>query len=227
MLSVTLLRLQFNFTNNSPNYISPTIDFFYLSDTISENQRKEYNQMNTKWLVPLGALGVMVLFGFVLLFGVVGMYNTQATLKNTYEMKVKDNQSEFDNMWKKITQVVQIPEAKKEAFKEIFVSYAEARTTQASGKLMTWLQESVPTADLNAYDNAMNIIVASRDGWTMRQKELVDYARVYNQNLVTFPKNFILGMFGFQKIDPDIVTSTRTDEAFRTGQDEDVDLFKK
>ena len=183
--------------------------------------------MNMKWLVPLGALGVMLMIGVVLLFGVLGMYNTQATLKNTYEMKVKDNQSEFDNMWKKIQQVVQIPEAQKEAFKEIFVSYAEARTSESSGKLMTWLQESVPNVNLDSYNNVMNIVVASRDGWTMRQKELVDYARVYNQNLVTQPKGFILGFFRFERIDPQIVTSTRTDEAFRTGKDEDVDLFKK
>jgi hypothetical protein len=155
------------------------------------------------------------------------MYNTQARAKNTYEMKVKDNQSEFDNMWKKITQVVQIPEAKKDAFKEIFVSYAEARTTAGQGRLMSWVQESAPNVNLDAYDNVMNIIVASRDGWTMRQKELVDLAREYNNNLVTQPKGFILGIFGFQKIDPQIVTSTRTDEAFKTGKDEEVQLFKK
>lgn len=183
--------------------------------------------MNSKWLIPLGALGVVVLIGLVLVFGVVGMYNTQATLKNTYEMKVKDNQSEFDNMWKKIQQVVQVPEAKKDALKEIFVAHAESRTTQGSGKLMTWLQESVPNVNLDTYDKAMNIITASRDGWTMRQKELVDYARVYNQNLVTFPKNFVLNTFGFQKIDPQIITSTRTDESFKTGKDDDVQLFKK
>ena len=129
--------------------------------------------MNMKWLVPLGALGVMLMIGVVLLFGVLGMYNTQATLKNTYEMKVTDNQSEFDNMWKKIQQVVQIPEAQKEAFKEIFVSYAEARTSESSGKLMTWLQESVPNVNLDSYNNVMNIVVASRDGWTMRQKDIV------------------------------------------------------
>jgi len=183
--------------------------------------------MNTKWLIGLAGLGVIALVGLVLLFGVVGMYNGQATLKNTYEMKVKDNQSEFDNMWKKIQQVAQVPEAKKNAFKEIYVEYAGARSQEGQGKLMSWVQEAVPNVDLSVYDNVMNILVASRDGWTMRQKELVDIARVYNQNLVVFPKNLILGMFGFDKIDPDIVTSTRTDEAFETGKDDDTDLFKK
>lgn len=178
-------------------------------------------------MIALGSLAVAALIGIVVLVSGVGIYNTQASLQNTYEMKVKDNQSEFDNMWKKIQQVVQIPEAKKEAFRDVFVSYAEARTSEGQGKLMSWIQESVPNLDLSTYDNAMNIIVASRDGWTMRQKELVDMARVYNQNLVVFPKNVFLSMTGFKKIDPKIVTSTRTDEAFATGKDDDVNLFPR
>lgn len=178
-------------------------------------------------LVGLMGLGVIALIGLVLAFGIVGMYNGQSTIKNTYEMKVKDNQSEFDNMWKKIQQVTQIPEAKKNAFKEIFVEYANARTQQGQNQMMTWIKESAPNVDLNTYDNAMNILVASRDSWTMRQKELVDIARVYNQNLVVFPKNLILGAFGFKSIDPNIITSTRTDEAFKTGKDDNTELFKK
>lgn len=181
----------------------------------------------TKLTVFLAVAAACAVAALVLLFSGVSVYNDQAALKNTYEMKVEANKTDFDNMFKKIQQSVQIPEAKKEAFKEIYTAYAGARTSEGQGRVMTWVKESAPNVDLSTYDTVLNIIVGSRDSWTSRQKELVDVARVYNQNLVTFPKNFFLGFFGFKKIDPQIVTSTRTENAFKTGKDEEVDLFKK
>lgn len=172
-------------------------------------------------IVPL-LLGALVIGG-----AAIGTYNSAAGLKNTYEMKVKDNSSEFDNMWKKISQVCQIADSKKDAFKEIFNGYATARTPEGAGKVMLWVKEQAPNADLKIFDNAQNIIVSSRDGWTFRQKEMVGIAEQYNAMLVKFPSNIFLGLFGFQKIDPKVITSTRTDEAFKTGKDDDVSLKGK
>lgn len=169
----------------------------------------------------------LLLIGLLSVVWVVGTYNGAATLRNSYEMKVKDNSSEFDNMWKKISQSTQIADSKKDAFKEIFTSYAQARTPQGAGRVMLWVKENAPKLNLEIFDNAQNIIVASRDGWTMRQKELVGIAEEYNRRLVTFPSNIMLGMFGFQKIDPKVVTSTRTEEAFSTGKDDDVTIKPK
>lgn len=183
--------------------------------------------MNTKWIVGLAVAGTIALIGLVTLVTAVGIYNAQSSLQNTYEMKIKANESDFDNMFKKIRQSVQIPEAKKDAFRDIFTAYAGARTSEGQGRVMAWVKESAPNVDLSTYDNVLNIINGSRDSWTSRQKELVDLAREYNQNLVVFPKNIFLKFCGFQKIDPKIVTSTKTEEAFKTGKDDDVELFKK
>lgn len=182
----------------------------------------------TKTTIAIGsflALGLAAVLAVVVLgIYTMGLYNNAATLKNTYEMKVKDNSSEFDNMWKKISQVTQIADSKKDAFREIFNGYATARTPDGAGKVMFWVKENAPTADLAVYDKAQNIIVGSRDSWTFRQKELVAIAEQYNKLLVRFPSNFILGMFGFQKIDPKVITSTRTEKAFESGKDDDVNL---
>jgi hypothetical protein len=74
------------------------------------------------------------------------------------------------------------------------------------------------------FTNLQNIIAGSRDEWTANQIALVDIAREYNKNLATFPSNVFLHAFGFQDIDAKIITSTRTDNAFKTGKDDDVDL---
>lgn len=182
-----------------------------------------------KFLIPIGLvtlLGVVVL-GITLFVWGVSTYNTQASNKNLYEMKVKDNTSEFDNMWKQISQVCQLADSKKDAFKEVFTGYAQARTPEESGKMMLWIKESAPNMDLSVYDKAQNIIVAARNGWTMRQKELVGIATTYNDRLVRFPSGPFLKLFGFQSIDPKVITSSRTEEAFETGKDDDVSLKGK
>ena len=70
-------------------------------------------------------------------------------------------------------------------------------------------------------------VTSSRDAWTMRQVELVDISREYNQKLVTFPSNVILKMLGFQKIVPNVITSSSTEKAFETGKDDETKVFEK
>ena len=181
----------------------------------------------TKSTAPLAviAFGVFSLFGLVALgMTTLSWHNQAAVLRNSYEMKVKANSGEFDNLWKKIKQSAQVPEQKKEAFKEIFNSYATARKTGGDNQVMTWLQESVPNVDLQTYDQLMNIITGSRDTWTMKQTELVSIAEQHNAMLVSQPRGFILSIFGHQKIDPKVITSERTEKTFESGKDDDISL---
>jgi hypothetical protein len=175
----------------------------------------------------LAALAILAC-GFIgtIVFGltVLSWHNTASSLRNSYEMKVVANSSELDNLWKKIKQSAQVPEQKKEAFKEIFNSYASSRSTGGENQTMTWIKESVPNVDLKVYDQLMNIITGSRDTWTMKQTELVSIAEQYNALLVSQPKGFFLSVFGHQKIDPKVITSERTEQTFSTGKDDDISL---
>lgn len=180
--------------------------------------------MKTTLIAIVIAVVALVGLGSVAIYG-VSTYNTASRIHNLYDSKLLDNTSEFDNMWKKISQTAQIPNAKKEALKEIFEGYATARSGNGEGgQLMKWVQESVPTADLSEYTALMNIITGSRDSWTNRQKELVDIARQYNEMLSVFPSNVFLGLFGMEKINAKVITSSKTDKSFETGKDDDIDL---
>lgn len=156
----------------------------------------------------------------------ISTYNNAAGLRNLYEAKVKANSASFDNMWKEISQTSQVTDKQKDALKDIFTSYAAARTTGGSqdGSLMKWVTESIPNVDVSVYKTLMNTITSARDSWTMRQLELVDIARQYNQLLVQFPTNVFLGAFGFKQIDAKVITSSRTEKAFETGKDDEVKL---
>jgi hypothetical protein len=183
----------------------------------------------SKFLLGGGVLAVgAVMLASVLFFWGVGVRNRAVTLHNTYDSKVLANETEFDNMFKKINQVAQVTDASKNALKEVFIGYADARTKGGSkdGSLMKWVTESVPNVDMNGqlYKDLMNVIISSRNSWTARQVELVELAREYNLLCDVFPENIVMMICGYTKIDAKIVTSSRTEEAFRTGKDDDTDL---
>ena len=185
-----------------------------------------------------GGVGMYVLMGIVtvaifLAFMLMGWSNVERAQRNLLTAKQKDNTSEFDNLKKKIAAVVSIPEVKMDALKTIFVEHAQARTSGGNqdGSLMKWVTESVPNVDNAAdiYDKVMNIVVASRDSWTMRQKELLDMGRAHDNILdLGFRGLFLTQIMGRKKIDLTIITSSSTKEVFRTGEDNDDGvLFKK
>ena len=184
--------------------------------------------MNKGCTVALGVFGIIVLVVMVLGGSIVGTFNTEVSLRTTIENKITDNKSEFDNMWKKISQVAQVTEGQKEALKEILIGYANARSQgrDGSGSFINALHEAIPNVDTTTFNNLQNIIVGSRDSFTMRQKELLDLKREHDKLLRTFPSNVILGMFGRKEIDITIVTSSRTEKTFEDRKD-DVSVFAK
>jgi len=184
--------------------------------------------MNKVWIVVLGLLGIIVLTVLVLGASVISTFNREVSLRTTIENKMTDTKSEFDNLWKKISQVAQVTDAQKNAIKDILIGYADARSQGRDGNatFINALREAVPNLDLSAFNNLQNIIVGSRDAFTMRQKELIDLKREHDKLLRSFPSNIVLGMFGRKEINITIITSSRTEETFKTGKDDDVDVFK-
>lgn len=180
-----------------------------------------------KWalLSAVGIVSLVLVVAVVLGIMTISTLNREGILRVTIEQKQKDNTSEFDNMWKKIAQTAQVSEKQASVLKDIFVSYADARTDKNGGALMKWVQESCPNVDTGVFNKLMDIITASRDAWTFRQKELLDLNREHEKMFAVFPSNIILGMFGRQRIDVKIVTSERTDKAFETGKDNSTELF--
>jgi hypothetical protein len=175
-----------------------------------------------KTLVGIGCIAFTLIYFAI---AVISCSNQEATLRVTIVAKQKDNTSEFDNMFKKISQVAQVSAKQMESLKEIFASHAQARSTGGDNQVMTWVKESIPNVDTTTFNNLQNIITSSRDRWTMRQKELIDLSREHEKLLAVFPSNMILSMLGRKSIPITIVTSGRTEKAFETGKDDDTKVF--
>lgn len=178
--------------------------------------------MNNKNLIVVGVIcgivALMVLMG-------VGMYfsysNSEIRLRNQITAKQRDNQNEMDNMKKKISQTVQVTDLQKDMLMGVIVGNAQARKSGA-GTLATMVREAVPKVDVKIFKNLMNIITSGRDSWTMRQKELLDLKREHDNLLDVAPSSWFVG--SRPHIEVVIVTSTATQEAFKTGVDDDSKL---
>jgi hypothetical protein len=158
----------------------------------------------------------------------VSFHNKEVRLRNLIVNKQTDNKNEMDAMWKNISQTAQVAEKDRASLMEIFNGYATARAgTDPKTPLMNWIKEAVPNIPAGTFDKLMNIIVAQRDGFKFRQKEILDFKREHDNLIDTFPSNIFAGLLGRHKIDVVIVTSTRTENAFKTGKDDDTQLFSK
>lgn len=177
-----------------------------------------------------GAIITLVLVGLVglgIAAWAIGVSNTYNKKYKTGKAAQQNSQVVFDNTWKKIAQDAQVTDQYKEGFREVYVEIADARygNDGEAGQqtLMKWIQESNPTLDASIYKTLMNTIEGSRNEFTMEQKKLIDIDRELQTMKVVFPQSLVL------KNKPDLeiklVTSAKTDEAFETGQENDIDLF--
>lgn len=175
------------------------------------------------------ALSVIVAFIVITLgMALMGFHNTEVGLRSQYEAKIDANKADFDNTWKTISQVAQVPAKYKDDFQSVYEHYMQARSggNTGEGALLSFLTEAVPQYDgKELYAKVQNVVEAKREGWTTRQKELRDIKREHDVLLRTFPGAFYNIFLGREELPVVLVTSSRTEESFTTGQDEGVELF--
>ena len=172
----------------------------------------------------IGFLIVVVLGGMCIFSKGVSVYNTHIDLKNQIEAKQKANEAIFDNTWKKINQTVQVSDKYKDGLKEVLLAYTSGRSKGDSQLLMDWTKEAVPTFDSSIYKQINNVITSSRDDFTKNQEILIDLSRQHQQFIQKFPNNVFCAILGIKEIEIKVVTSSKTEEAFNTGKEDNIKL---
>lgn len=170
----------------------------------------------------------VALVGFGFVASVFSFHQNEVGIRVAFENKVTANQADFDNMWKTIKQVAQVPDAHKEGFREVMEGYAAARASgKGEGSFISIMQEAVPdfTGSTELFAKVQTVVEAKREAWTTRQKELVALKAEHDLLIRQLPGSVYAAFLGRDALEITIVTSGRTQEAFATGRDEDVDLF--
>lgn len=173
-----------------------------------------------KAIIGFGAFLLMVAIIVVVLISMFFSYNNQENeLRQLVKARQLDNKNVMDNMWKTMSEQGGIPDRERETATTLFVDYAGARTTEGEAKFMKWVKEAVPpSVTPELYKNLMNSIAALRADFENAQRRLIDVNRQRNTLIAQYPARFFIS--NTTEIDIVIVTSTRTDNAFATGRDD-------
>ena len=179
----------------------------------------------------VGLLVVLTVIGFSLGGTAMDLYNQENTLKQQITAKQRNNQSEFDNMWKKIKQVSNVNDKYKEGFVEALTAYTQGRSSSKGSVKggntqlgLNFVHEAIPNLSQEGYKQVTNIITSSRDRFTAQQTQLLDMEREHNTLVTQMPNALFFKAMHIGEIHVTIVTSTRSEKSFATGKDDDVEL---
>jgi len=90
-----------------------------------------------------------------------------------------------------------------------------------------WLQDAKIDYDSSPYKKVQQLIESGRKDFEVAQRTLLDKKQVYEAELNTIPKGFVMGFLGFPKKDLskiDIVIDDRTEAALETKKEEAIKL---
>jgi hypothetical protein len=176
--------------------------------------------MSRGLIIVLAILGVLVSCGFVSCGAVVGINNSLVKQEEGLKAQYKQNQNNYDNMWKKFKEVASVPAMYTEDLKKVYEGTVKSRYgAEGSKAAFQFIKEHNPQFDSSMYKQIQRVVEAGRNSFEANQKTLLDKKRLYETDLRTIPTSFIASFMGFPKInlaDFDIVTSGETDDAFKT-----------
>jgi MFS superfamily sulfate permease-like transporter len=182
--------------------------------------------------VIIGVIAVVILAG-ILLMVKISYNNQEIGLRKQITAEQDIYQQNFDKQYKVVAQLVQVAErnveANKAAFKEIYPDLIEGRYSQGDGTLMKMIKESNPQWDMKAiedmYAKVSTAIESQREDLYNQARKLRDLAREREALIEKFPGSWFIS--NQKPIEITLITSKNTKEVFKTGEENDIDLFKK
>jgi hypothetical protein len=170
--------------------------------------------MKPFWIV------LAVVFVLVAVLGVSWMsaVNREASLRNRFVAKQKANEASFDAMWKIIQQKGGVADKYKDGFKEVFKEIINGRYKDGGGSLVKMIHEANPAFDASLYNGISASIEGERRRFLRDQELLLDIKREHDDVRTRFPSRLFVG--GDAPLEPTIVTSQKTSDAFRDGREE-------
>lgn len=154
--------------------------------------------------------------------------NTEVDLRTRFEMQINNRTALFDKMWKVISQKAQVTKQYDSSFIRIVKEAMEPRKDGA-GIMMKWVTESNPTLQANTvqelYKDLSRTIESERNSFFEREETLSSIKQQHSKFLRSFPNNLYNLFAGRKELDYKPITSGRTDDVMRTGQDNSISVF--
>lgn len=189
--------------------------------------------MSVKNYVLVG-FGLLVFIGLTMFFYDMSVDNKVIAKREAFLAQDNVRKANYDKMFKVVAQTAEIPdhfmEQAKVAFKEIYTPLMEGRySNDRGGALMSWISEHNPKFDLNSfgklYERLQVTIEANREQFFVEQKKLIDIKRDYDVYINQKPVKWFVND-GLKPLELKLITSTKTEKVFKSGVEDDINLFK-
>lgn len=172
-----------------------------------------------------GALGIIVVGVLIFFFMSIHYRTREVELRNQITAKQRANEASFDTCWKIVQQQAQVTDSYKEGFRQIHTELMQGRHYESGGSFMKWIKEANPKFDVKLFLKLSNSIEAQRTRFMRDQQDLLAIKQEHDNLLDSPVSGFFLS--GKQKVDVQIVTSSKTQDAFKTGKEDDIEVMPK
>ena len=173
------------------------------------------------WLI---GLGVVLALGLMFGSAYVDYSNKEIYLRNLALGQEDANKVIFDTMWKTIQQSASITDKYKDSFKEIYLGIMDSRYSKGDGTLMKWITENNPNFDASMFKSLMDTVKGKREEFAQIQIKLRDIKREHDNLRTMFPSSIFVGNRPELKVQ--LVTNSNTEETFKNGKEDSIELFK-
>lgn len=167
-------------------------------------------------LIIGGIVGLIVMFSTV---SIISTRNSQAVLRNRMIQTQEQLKQDYDVVWKTIKEQGNLKDSYYEKFKEVYVESAKARY-EKGGDMFKFIQESNPALSDTVVLKVMNTVEVKRVEFAEKERLLRDLKVQDDRYFTTFPAS--LFMWNRQPFEIRTVRSTRTDNSFSTGKDDEL-----
>lgn len=174
--------------------------------------------------------GIFLIISLFLLVWYMGVNNTDARLRAEIAAEQKNCEIIYDEMWKVIKEQAQVPDAFKDDFKNVWKEIVSGNATQAKSVFSAYVTRFNPQFTPELHSKLMTTIEHERKSFTQAERKIIDKKREHDVFRTKMPVNSSLGrmVFGtFSEIEIHLVTSDKTEDAFKTGKDDKLDIFER
>ena len=182
--------------------------------------------MTPKTIITLGVSAFVGIFIIILVSINISTQNREIDLRTTVLAQNTKCEAYFDKMWKILKQKAGVTDQYKQAFTEIYPKLIEGRYSKGDGSLMKWVTESNPDFKTSMYEDLMKSIDIERTGFFNEQSMLIDKQREHEAYIKKANHRWFLSS-DLKPVEIKIITSSATKETYRTGEENDVELFDK
>ena len=173
---------------------------------------------------------IIIICVVVLAVVILGMYmtynNKAVALRKEAEAQRGKIESVHDKMWKVIKQKAEVSEEYRKEFDKVYPEIIAGRYSGDNGTSMKWIQEANPEFDTSLYRDLMQAIEIQRSHFNTAQERMLDVIREHETLCMSMPASWFISAANKQKIEYEVVSSTRSKTVMETGLDDEVSVFK-